>query len=175
MAVYAMVGFLAVREVIGIGNVLMISSAVTMLIAALSNLAQIITDLRNNNVHLLNYFKYMDLEEEARGQSGAVKAKKAHECQGQSEIEIGGNESGNGNVSEGRKGRSDEVKRENIKGQKRERKCDGKETLEFTLEGVSFSYPGSKERVLRNINLRIAPGEKLAGAHYRGGQRGRME
>ena len=65
MAVYAMVGFLAIWEVIGIGNVIMIYSAVTMLITALSELAQIITDLRNNNVHLLNYFKYMDIEEEA--------------------------------------------------------------------------------------------------------------
>ena len=63
-AVYAVVGFLAIREVIGIGNVVMIYSAVTMLITALSELAQIITDLRNNNVHLLNYFQYMDIEEE---------------------------------------------------------------------------------------------------------------
>lgn len=63
-AVYIMVGFLANRNVIGIGNVIMISSAVTMLITALSELAQIITDLRNNNVHLLNFFTYMDLEEE---------------------------------------------------------------------------------------------------------------
>ena len=63
MAVYAMVGFLAIRGVIGIGNVIMIYSAVTMLIAAFSELAQIGTDLRNNNVHLLNYFKYMDMEE----------------------------------------------------------------------------------------------------------------
>lgn len=65
MAVYAIVGFLAIRSVIGIGNVVMIYSAVTMLIIALSELAEILTDLRNNNVHLLNYFKYMDLEEEA--------------------------------------------------------------------------------------------------------------
>ena len=227
MAVYAMVGFLAVREVIGIGNVIMISSAVTMLIAALSDLAQIITDLRNNNVHLLNYFRYMDLEEEAQGQSGAGKSEKAqenkrqgqreienagnsenaqgNERQGQRKIENAGNESGNGNVysrskifanvngitserscnerhkrytteavsllprinaltsiREGRKRRSDEEKRENIKAQKKETQWGGKETLEFTLEGVSFSYPESKETVLRDINLRIAPGEKLA-------------
>lgn len=164
MAVYAMVGFLAVREVIGIGNVLMISSAVTMLIAALSDLAQIITDLRNNNVHLLNYFRYMDLEEEAQGQSGAGKSEKAqeNERQEQSEIENANSESGNGIISEGKKERSDGEERESIKGQKKERKWGGKETLEFTLEGVSFSYPESKETVLRDINLRIAPGEKLA-------------
>lgn len=211
MAVYAMVGFLAVREVIGIGNVLMISSAVTMLIAALSDLAQIITDLRNNNVHLLNYFRYMDLEEEAQGQSGAGKSEKAQENERQEQMEIenaeneSGNESGNGNVyscskifaningitsersgnerhkryttgavsllprinvltsiREGRKRRSDEEKRENIKGIKKDMQWGGKETLEFTLEGVSFSYPESKETVLWDINLRIAPGEKLA-------------
>ncbi len=63
-AVYAVVGYWAIREVIGIGNVVMIYSAVTMLITALSELAQIFTDLRNNNVHLLNYFQYMDMDEE---------------------------------------------------------------------------------------------------------------
>ncbi len=64
MAVYGVVGFLAIRDVIGIGNVVMMDSAVTMLIAAFSELAMIFTDLRNNNVHLLNYFRYMDMEEE---------------------------------------------------------------------------------------------------------------
>ena len=64
MTVYAMVGYLAIREAIGIGNVTMMYSAVTMLIGALSELAQIITDLRNNNTHLLHYFAYMDLDEE---------------------------------------------------------------------------------------------------------------
>lgn len=126
MAVYAMVGFLAVREVIGIGNVVMVSSAVTMLIAALSELAQIVTDLRNNNVHLLNYFRYMDLEEEAQGQGGTAELEKGHgtERQKQGKIENAG--------------------------------------LEFILDGVSFNYPESRETVLRDINLRIAPGEKLA-------------
>lgn len=68
-AVYGAVGFLAVRQVIGIGNVVMVSAAVSMLIAACSRLAEIITDLRNNNVHLQNYFEYMDLEEESGAQS----------------------------------------------------------------------------------------------------------
>ncbi len=72
-SVYALVGFLAVRKVIGIGNVLMISASSSMLISALSELAQIITDLRNNNVHLLHYFSYMDLEEE-------VTEKSSREC-----------------------------------------------------------------------------------------------
>ena len=79
-AVYAMVGFLAIRGAIGIGNVVMIYSAVTMLITALSELAQIITDLRNNNVHLLNYFQYMDIEEEkTETQNQEAKTKKERE------------------------------------------------------------------------------------------------
>ncbi len=64
VAVYAIVGYLAHRGVIGIGSVIMIYAAVIMLIGAVNDLAQIITDLRNNNVHLLNYFSYIDLEEE---------------------------------------------------------------------------------------------------------------
>ena len=118
-AVYAVVGFWAIREVIGIGNVVMLYSAVTMLIAALSELAQIITDLRNNNVHLLNYFQYMDMEEED--------AKTKHE-----------KETGNKTPA----GRTD--------------------SYEIVFEKVSFHYPESEEMVLRDINLRIAPGEKLA-------------
>lgn len=110
-AVYAMVGFLAIREVIGIGSVVMIYSAVTMLITAFSELAQIITDLRNNNVHLLNYFQYMDIEEEKSGDKTLA----------------GSNDS-----------------------------------CEIVFEKVSFHYPESGEMVLQDINLRIAPGEKLA-------------
>lgn len=66
-AVYAITGCLALKNVIGIGDVVMINSAVIMLIGALSDLAKIFTDLRNNNVHLLNYFSYMDMEEETDG------------------------------------------------------------------------------------------------------------
>lgn len=112
MTVYAMAGFLAVREVIGIGNVVMVSSAVTMLITALSELAQIFTDLRNNNVHLVNYFAYMDLEEENFRKEGA-----------------------------------------------REKTEAG---YEIVFEKVSFRYPESDKEVLKDINLRIVPGEKLA-------------
>ncbi len=119
MAVYAMAGFLAIREVIGIGNVLMLSSTVTMLIGALSELAQIWTDLRNNNVHLLNYFRYMDMEEESPVQS-PVQSGSAWKEQGE----------------------------------------ESQESL--VLERVSFCYPESSETVLRDISLRIAPGEKLA-------------
>lgn len=95
-AVYIMVGFLANRNVIGIGNVIMISSAVTMLITALSELAQIITDLRNNNVHLLNFFTYMDLEEETdetpKGTIYSENAAKSKEISGISHESANGKE-----------------------------------------------------------------------------------
>lgn len=61
--VYVFVGQKALQGVIGIGSIVMTYAAVTMLIAALSELAQIITDLRNNNEHLIRFFQYMDLPE----------------------------------------------------------------------------------------------------------------
>jgi len=62
--VYWLIGRNALQGTIGIGQVLMQYAAVTGLILALSELAQIWTDLRNNNEHLINFFAYMDLPEE---------------------------------------------------------------------------------------------------------------
>ena len=62
--VYWLIGRYALQGTIGIGQVLMQYAAITGLILALSELAQIWTDLRNNNEHLLNFFAYMDLPEE---------------------------------------------------------------------------------------------------------------
>ncbi|MDE7326159.1 MAG: ABC transporter ATP-binding protein/permease, partial [Lachnospiraceae bacterium] len=62
-ATYALVGYMALSHSIGAGEVVAAYASVTMLISALSELAQIFTDLRNNNEHLLNYFKFMDLSE----------------------------------------------------------------------------------------------------------------
>ena len=42
-------------------------AAVTMFISALSELSEIITDLRNNNEHLLNFFRFVDLPEDLNG------------------------------------------------------------------------------------------------------------
>ena len=63
--VYILVGAKAINGSIGIGNVLLTYSAVTMLIKALTDFAMTFTDLRNNNEHLLRYFDYISLEEEA--------------------------------------------------------------------------------------------------------------
>lgn len=63
--VYILVGAKVMNGSIGIGNVLLTYSAVTMLIKALTDFAMTFTDLRNNNEHLLRYFDYVSLEEEA--------------------------------------------------------------------------------------------------------------
>ena len=64
-AVYILVGAKAMGGSIGIGNVLLVSAAVTMLIKALTDFAMTFTDLRNNNEHLIRYFDYVSMEEEA--------------------------------------------------------------------------------------------------------------
>lgn len=64
--VYILVGAKAMGGSIGIGNVLLVSAAVTMLIKALTDFAMTFTDLRNNNEHLIRYFDYVSMEEEAK-------------------------------------------------------------------------------------------------------------
>ena len=62
--VYILVGAKAMNGSIGIGNVLLVYAAVTMLIKALTDFAMTFTDLRNNNEHLIRYFDYVSMEEE---------------------------------------------------------------------------------------------------------------
>ncbi|MCI9276661.1 MAG: ABC transporter ATP-binding protein [Lachnospiraceae bacterium] len=64
-AVYILVGAKAMNGSIGLGNVLLIYSAVTLLIKALTDFVMTFTDLRNNNEHLIRYFDYISLEEES--------------------------------------------------------------------------------------------------------------
>lgn len=61
---YIVIGQKALHGAIGCGSILLMVTAVTSLITALAEIAQIVTDLRNNNEHLLRYFEYMDLPEE---------------------------------------------------------------------------------------------------------------
>lgn len=63
ICVYALVGWMALSGRIGVGEIVAAYAAQNMLISAFSELAQIITDLRNNNEHLLNFFRFMDLPE----------------------------------------------------------------------------------------------------------------
>ncbi len=74
-AVYLVVGINALQGRVGIGNVVMLHGAVTGLILALSQLAQIWTDLRNNNEHLLHFFEYMDLPEDTSEECRMPRAK----------------------------------------------------------------------------------------------------
>lgn len=69
--VYLLVGVAALQGKVGIGNVVVLHGAVTGLILALSELAMIWTDLRNNNEHLIRFFQYMDLPEETKAQDVA--------------------------------------------------------------------------------------------------------
>ena len=62
--VYIIIGQKALQGIIGCGSILLLYSAITMFIEAMSKMAEITTDLRNNNEHLLRYFRYMDLPEE---------------------------------------------------------------------------------------------------------------
>lgn len=110
--IYILLGQKAMQGAIGSGSILLMYAVVTMSIEALSQIAQTITDLRNNNEHLIRFFKYMDLPE--------------------------------AEVAEGKNGKG------NIRIQQ----------LEF--RNVSFRYPESSQYVLKNINLTITAGEKLA-------------
>ena len=59
--VYLLVGRMAMDGAIGCGSIVLLYSAVTWLMEAFARTAEIVTDLRNNNEHLLRYFQYMDL------------------------------------------------------------------------------------------------------------------
>lgn len=61
--IYLMAGSMAMKGAAWAGSTLMMYAAVTMVIESLSQIAQMITDLRNNNEHLIRFFRYMDLPE----------------------------------------------------------------------------------------------------------------
>ncbi len=146
--VYALVGWMALSGRIAAGEIVAAYAAVTMLISALSELAQIITDLRNNNEHLLNFFRFMDLPEDEE-QAGTEKAvlktvrktnhpeellerclseKNSGKLQTEEHSGIGPAEAGSG----------------------------------IRLEHVSFRYPGCESWALNDICLEVRAGEKLA-------------
>lgn len=64
LAVYGLVAGQALQGKVPIGEILVLYAAVTSMIQAVGNIAETLTDLRNNNIHLLHYFDYMDLPEE---------------------------------------------------------------------------------------------------------------
>ena len=114
--VYIIIGQKALQGVIGCGSIILLYSAVTMFIEAISRVAEIWTDLRNNNEHLLRYFRYMDLPDE-------VYTKEKGEAKQKDKLKI----------------------------------YSG-----FRFENVSFKYPESEQFVLKDINLNIPAGERIA-------------
>ena len=108
--IYLLSGKMAMQGAIGTGSILLMYAAATMVIEALSRIAQIITDLRNNNEHLIKFFQYMDMPEE---------------------------------------------------GGEAEDNC-GLTLEELEVRDVSFRYPESDAYVLKNVNLKLRAGEKLA-------------
>ena len=108
--IYLLTGKMAIQGAIGTGSILLMYAAATMVINALSQIAQIITDLRNNNEHLIKFFQYMDMPE--------TSSKRADEYELTLE--------------------------------------------ELEIRNVSFCYPGSDVYVLKNINLKLHAGDRLA-------------
>ncbi len=135
VAVYALVGRMALGGVLGAGEIVAAYAAVTMLITALSKLAQIVTDLRNNNEHLLNFFRYMDLPE-----------------------------NGEGSRKEEPGGDAEEKTEEKKAGNRTENQAENQDRrrAEIVLEHVSFRYPGSSTWALQDISFTVRAGEKLA-------------
>lgn len=108
--IYLLMGKMAMQGAIGTGSILLMYASVTMVIEALSQIAQIITDLRNNNEHLIKFFQYMDMPE--------VSSELEDDCELVFE--------------------------------------------ELEVKNVSFCYPESDVYVLKNVNLRLHAGDKLA-------------
>lgn len=108
--IYLLAGKIVMQGAIGTGSILLLYATVTMVVEALSQVAQSITDLRNNNEHLIKFFQYMDMPEA-----------------------------------------SNEI-------------TDGCEpTLEeLEVKNVSFRYSESDTYVLKNVNLKLHAGDKLA-------------
>lgn len=150
-AVYLAVGRGAMEGAVGCGSVILLYSAVTRLIEAAARMAEILTDLRNNNEHLLRYFRYMDLPE-AR-ESGAVRG-----------------------MAEGQKCPSARHLSEEQKCPSVRSLSEMQDTLEaprpagepggggsgsdIVFQNVSFRYPDSDAYALRDVNLRLCAGEK---------------
>ncbi|MEN8906167.1 MAG: ABC transporter ATP-binding protein [Clostridiales bacterium] len=109
--VYLLIGLKALSGVLGIGSVIMAYSAVTKLIYSLSDFFMTVTDLRNNNEHLIKYFEYIEL------------------------CEI------------------DNINKEKLTKNKK---------YNISFESVKFIYPRSEQEVLKNINISIRHGDKVA-------------
>lgn len=134
-AVYLLMGRGAMEGAIGCGSVILLYCAVTRLIEAVARMAEILTDLRNNNEHLLRYFRYMDLPEEEQVPPQERESEAARSLPRMQETQAAPQPA---------------------------EKRDGGETAacDIVFQNVSFRYPGSDAYALKNVNLRLGPKEK---------------
>lgn len=140
LAVYALTAAQALGGHIPVGDILVLYSAITSLILSASNIAEIFTDLRNNNTHLINYFAYMDLPEEGKESFSSSETEKNR----QSAVQACGEHNG-----QPEQGQTVQI--------------GGEAVQEIRFEHVSFCYPSSEGNyALRDVSLTLRAGEKLA-------------
>lgn len=170
LVVYGLVAVQSLQGCVPVGDVLVVYSAVTSLILSLSNMAEIFTDLRNNNTHLTNYFAYMDLPEEGKKISRSSRTGNGQGFAGRSlnqagkmwkkqtdEIAIGETEQYLQSVK-----KTVPVHGEHNGQMERVAMVDKVQIREICFDHVSFCYPGSEAKVLQDVSLTIYGGEKLA-------------
>lgn len=151
LAVYGLVAAQSMQGHVPVGDILVLYSAVTSLILSLSNMAEIFTDLRNNNTHLIHYFAYMDLPEEEGMNATELETGESEEYTNAGQLVQG---------KEERTGRNGQTVQQPE--QSREIRTTQETVQEICFEHVSFCYPGSKENALQDVSLIIHGGEKLA-------------
>lgn len=150
-AVYLAVGRGAMEGAVGCGSVILLYSAVTRLIEAAARMAEILTDLRNNNEHLLRYFRYMDLPEarESGGVRGMAEGQKCPSARHLSEEQ------------ECPSARSLSEMQDTLEAPRPAGEPGGGGFgSDIVFQNVSFRYPDSDAYALRDVNLRLCAGER---------------
>ena len=157
--VYLLVGYQAGRGWIGCGSIVMLYAAVTWMLESAARMAEIITDLRNNNEHLLRYFRFLDLpgEQEIERKMNGKEDVDREEGPGRKEG-IGTKEGEDGKEDIGRKEKPDRKK--GAGGKEKEAMPGSK--LDVEIRDVSFQYPGSSAYALEHVHMHIRTGEKIA-------------
>lgn len=169
LAVYGLVAMQSLQGRVPVGDVLVLYSAVTSLILALSNMAETFTDLRNNNTHLTHYFAYMDLPDEGagnireRGDRESGHAKQAGKKQSVESMQQEGQEGKRQEESPGpQEGQRQDESLSQQTGRGQTVQSEEEPVREICFEQVSFCYPGSETYALQDVSLTIRGGEKLA-------------
>ena len=152
--VYVLIGSKAMEGAIGCGSIILLYSAVTRMIDALARTAEIVTDLRNNNEHLLRYFRYMDLPEE-REQTGAMRMSRDGRAE---DVPPVGQQPAR--PIRGNRKRSPYHAGDGGQQPARPIPANCRKERDIVFQNVSFRYPESDAYVLKNVNLRLRAREK---------------